>query len=443
MLDITKIRKETDNLIELLGRRGKDLSAAIKEIKKLDENWRLLLAESEELKSRKNRVSNKIGELKREKKAAEDEMAAMKEISVSIKKLDEQIGEIKSRLNNKMLNIPNLPDENTPQKCKVIKEVGDIKKFDFLPLTHWEIGKILGILDFKVSAKLSGSRFAFLKGDGAELERALINFMLDIHKNKFGYTEVITPYLVKEEIMIGSGQLPKFKDEMYFTENEKLYLIPTAEVPLVNIHRLETIQKSQLPIKYVSATPCFRREAGSYGKDTSGLIRNHQFNKVELVNIVLPEDSEKFHKQLLEESEEILKLLNLTYRILELGAEDIGFSAARTYDFEVWMPGEKKWREVSSCSNCGDFQSRRMELRYRDANGTNYLHTLNSSGLAVGRIFAAILENYQNNEIKVKIPEVLIKYMSGKDIITQEPTLRARTETKKAGIYTSQKVKAY
>ncbi len=420
MLDINKIRKESDRVIELLIRRGRDYSIDINEIKKLDEKWRRSLVEVEELKHKKNEVSMEIGNLKREGKDANIQISRMREISDRIKGLKKEEN-YKLQWENILLNIPNLPDEKVESKDRIIKEAGKMKSFDFEPRTHWEIGEILHILDFKIAAKLSGSRFALLKGEGAELERALISFMLDVHKEKFGYQEIMLPYMVKEEVMTGTGQLPKFREEMYSTKEnnskDELYLIPTAEVPLANIHREEILQMNELPKKYVAYTPCFRREAGSYGKDTSGLIRNHQFNKVELVNIVLPEESEKFHRQLLAESEEILKQLELTYRVVELGTEELGFSASKSYDLEVWMPGEQKWREVSSCSNCRDFQARRMMTRYYTEKGTEYVHTLNSSGVAVGRIFAAILENFQTEQINVNIPEVLKKYMKGKETI--------------------------
>lgn len=421
MLDITKIRENPDRVIESLSKRGKDFSEEINEIKNLDEKWRDLLTRSEELKHKKNKVSDEIGNLKRQGKDASKIISEMKEISDKTKDLDAEIKQIKTELDNRMLYIPNIPDSDIRPRDRLIRQEGEKKTFEFEPRTHWEIGEILKILDFESAAKLSGSRFALLRGEGAELERALISLMLDIHKTKFGYTEIMPPYLVKQEIMVGTGQLPKFVQEMYATEKDELYLIPTAEVPLANIHRQEIIEPEDLPKKYVAYTPCFRREAGSYGKDTSGLIRNHQFNKVELVNIVKPGQSGDFHQQLLKESEEILKILDLPYRVMELGTEDFGFSSSRTYDLEVWMPGEKRWREVSSCSNCRDFQARRMNTRYRTESGsTEYVHTLNSSGLAIGRIFAAVLENYQTRGININLPDSISKYMSGKTQIKRQ-----------------------
>ncbi|MDA3792685.1 MAG: serine--tRNA ligase [Elusimicrobia bacterium] len=421
MLDINQIRENSGNVIEMLSVRGEDFTSVIEEIKKLDSVWRLNLKEAEKLKAEKNSVSEQIGELKREGKDASGVIKKMQEVASRIKELDEKVKNVKSELDNKQRYIPNIPAEGIRKVDRIVREEGKKKDFsdsETPPLPHWDIGEMLKIIDLKTATKLSGSRFPLLKGEGAELERALITFMLDIHRKYHGYTEIMPPYLVKEEIMTGTGQMPKFGEDMYNTKKDNLYLIPTAEVPLTNMHREEIIGKEDLPKKYMAYTPCFRREAGSYGKDTGGLIRNHQFNKVELVNIVLPEESDNFHRQLLSESEEVLKRLGLTYRVLELGTCEIGFSATKTYDLEVWMPGEKKWREVSSCSNCRDFQARRMALRYRKEDGnTEYLHTLNSSGVAVGRIFAAILENFQTDEINVIIPKAIRKYIKRKTLI--------------------------
>ncbi len=421
MLDIKKIRENSKEIIDKLSLRGQDYSDSIIIAENLDEKWRGYLAESEELKSRKNKVSDEIGKIKREGGDAQDKITSMRDISAKVKELDEKTKKVKSELDRLMLQIPNIPDAGIARENRVVRQSGEVPEKDSSSLTHWDLGEMLNILDFSAASKLSGSRFALLKGQGALLERALAAFMLDIHLEMFSYKEVAPPYLVKEEIMVGTGQLPKFTEEMYALGNDDLYLIPTAEVPLLNIHRGEILHKENLPIKYVAHTPCFRREAGSYGRDVKGLIRNHQFNKVELVNIVLPEESPKIHEQLLKESEEVLKQLGLTYRVLELGASDMGFSATKTYDLEVWMPGEEKWREVSSCSNCLDFQSRRMGTRYRkDSGETGYVHTLNSSGLAVGRILAAVLENFQTDKINVKIPDKLAKYMKGIRVIEKE-----------------------
>ncbi len=420
MLNIEKIREDDDKIIKGLSVRGSDFSSEISELKDLDVRWRELLQKSQAMKSEKNEVSKKIGKLKRTGNDAEEKISRMRELTGKIKTTEVQLQKFKNRIDQILLNLPNIPDKDIQEKDRVVRKEGSPKDYNFKPRPHWDIGEMLDIIDLKIASKLSGSRFPLLKKSGALLERALINFMLDIHKNKFNYEEIMPPYLVNEEIMVGTGQLPKFIEDMYQTRQDGMFLIPTAEVPLVNIVRDEILSKRDLPKKYVAYTPCFRREAGSYGKDTRGLIRNHQFNKVELVNIVLPCDSEKFHKQLLKESEEVLKQLGLTYRILELGTEEMGFAAARTFDIEVWMPGEKKWREISSCSNCRDFQARRMMARYRNGKGTEFLHTLNSSGVAVGRLFAAVLENFQTEELNVTIPEPLRKYMNGQKIIKKE-----------------------
>lgn len=418
MIGINLIRNESDKVLKLLSRRGKSFSIEIEKIIDHDEKWRSILKETETLQKKRNEVSKEVGQQKRENKDVDKKILSdMKKVSEQIKENEDKIADIRKELNGLMLVIPNLPDETIEKKDKIIKEYGDQKKHDFTVRTHWEIGEMLDILDFKKAAMLSGARFVLLIGEGAELERALISFFLDIHKEKFGYLEIMPPYLVREDIMIGTGQLPKFKEEIYVTSEDDLYLIPTAEVPLTNYHKDEILKKEDLPKKYVAYTPCFRREAGSYGKDASGLIRNHQFNKVELVNIVPSDESDKYHEQLLLESEEVLIQLRLPYRVIELGTEEIGFSASKTYDIEVWMPGEKKWREVSSCSNCRDFQARRMETKYKKDKSKEYVHTLNSSGVAVGRIFAAILENYQTKDLKIEIPEALQPYMKNKNSI--------------------------
>jgi len=418
VLDINLIRNDRKSVINLLSRRGADFSAEIEEIANLDSGWRRVLSESEELKRLRNEVSDEIGLLKREGGDASEKISSMKEISLRIKELDSEAKEFKEKSDALLLGVPNIPAEGLGYDNSVIRDSGPVPEPGFEYLPHWELGEMLGILDFEKAALLSGSRFPLLKGDGCRLERALASFMLDLHTEKHGYTEIIPPFLVREEVMTGTGQLPKFREDMYGTEDDGLFLIPTAEVPLTNMHRGGIIDPDDLPLKYTALTPCFRREAGSYGKDTRGLIRNHQFSKVELVNITSPEDSENSHLTLLRESEEVLKLLGLPYRVLLLGSSDMGFSASKTYDLEVWMPGEGLWREVSSCSNCGDFQARRMETRTRGEDSTTvYAHTLNSSGLAVGRIFAALLENFQTQEAGIRIPEVLSSYMKGRKLI--------------------------
>ena len=345
-----------------------------------------------------------------------------KKIGVNIKELDQKIREIREKIKKVLFIIPNLPDSSVPvgsnaQDNKIIKEWGTKRVFDFQAREHWEIGTGLNILDFNIATKLSGSRFSFLKGKGALLERALIDFMLTLHIEE-GYEEVMPPFMVTAETMRGTGQLPKFEEELYKCRDDDLYLIPTAEVPLTNMYRGQIISQGELPLNYVAYTPCFRREAGSYGKDTKGLIRNHQFNKVELVKLVKPENSEKELEKLLADVEKVLQLLEIPYRIIILCSGDLGFSSAKTYDIEVWMPGEKRWREISSCSNFTDFQSRRMNIKYKEPQGKKLklVHTLNGSGLAIGRTFAAILENYQQKNGSVKIPKVL-ESRCGKEIV--------------------------
>ncbi|MGM0568257.1 MAG: serine--tRNA ligase [Elusimicrobiota bacterium] len=421
MIDINKIRNDISAVASRLSKRGDDYFSQLKKIKELDSSWRASLSSLEEIRHKKNIASDKIGELKRQGKDASSIISQMKEASQKEKELKEKVEDIKEKIRRSMLLIPNLPDETLQEKDKIIKQCGSEQEKDFEVLPHWEAGKILKIIDQQKASLLSGSQFALLSGNGARLERALINFMIDLHTEKHGYLEIMPPYLVKEHIMEGTGQFPKFRDESYITMRDRLCLIPTSEVPLVNLAREKILKKEQLPLKYLSYTPCFRREAGSHGLDTKGLIRNHQFNKVELVNITTPEESNKIHQELLKESERVLQLLELPYRVLLLGAKEMGFSASKTYDLEVWMPGEKKWREVSSCSNCTDFQSRRINSRYRDEKGEpRHTHTLNSSGLAVGRIFAAIVENFQTPEINVKIPQVLQSYMKNLKIIERE-----------------------
>ncbi len=425
MIDINEIRKNSSGIIASLAKRGEDLSDKIEKIKKLDEAWRTDLLEMEEIRREKNTVSDEIGKLKRNGSDASEMIEQMQKVSAREKEIKKKVDESRAAINQELLLLPNIPDDSVTAGNKVLREQGEQKKYDFEVLPHWEAGKILNILDFEKAAVLSGSQFPLLCGDGALLERALINFMLDVHIEKHGYLEIMPPYLVREETMIGTGKFPKFSEESYMTVKDGLCLIPTAEVPLVNLVRDKILSKDELPLKYAAFTSCFRREAGSHGLDTKGLIRNHQFNKVELVNITNQEESGRAHEQLLAESEEILKLLQLPYRVLELGSDDMGFAAAKTYDLEVWMPGEKKWREVSSCSNCLDFQARRINARYRSPEGDIlFVHTLNSSGLAVGRIFAAIVENFQTDEINVKIPEALQSYMKGRKRIKRPDTVK-------------------
>lgn len=348
----------------------------------------------------------------------------MRDVSKAIKEIERSLPDIEDELHNLLMFIPNIPHESVvvgkdSDDNPIVRTEGEIKDFDFIPLSHWEIGEKLGILDFPRAAKIARSRFSLQKASGARLERALIDFMLDTHTNKHGYTEILPPFLVNSDSMTGTGQLPKFREDLFKIDGWDLFLIPTAEVPVTNIHRDEILSFDKLPVKYVSYTPCFRSEAGSYGKDTRGLIRQHQFNKVELVKFCFPEDSDQELESLTRDAEEILKLLKLPYRVVSLCTGDLGFSSAKTYDIEVWLPGQQLFREISSCSTFTDFQARRANIRYskKKGKGNELVHTLNGSGLAVGRTLVAILENYQQNDGSVIIPEALRPYMDGLSII--------------------------
>jgi len=382
----------------------------------------------EEMRQKRNTISQQIGRLKKEGQDASDMLAEAKKISDNMASSEESLRDLEIQNRNILLLIPNIPDESVPvgkdeTENKEIRAWGDIRQFDFEPKNHWDIGEDLDILDFERAGKIAGARFVIYKGGGARLERALINFMLDLHTGEHGYTEIIPPVLVNRETMTGTGQLPKFEDDLFKLDDSdaKGYLlIPTAEVPVTNIYREEILRDSDLPIYHTAYTPCFRREAGSYGKDTRGLIRQHQFNKVELVKFVKPENSYDELESLTRNAEEVLKRLGLPYRVVTLCTGDIGFSAAKTYDLEVWFPAQGKYREISSCSNFVDFQARRADIRFKSEGqkGTEFIHTLNGSGLAVGRTLAAILENFQEKDGTVIIPEVLIPYM-GMDKISK------------------------
>ena len=423
MLDIKLIRSNPEKIKEALKKRKEKIN--LNEILKLDQGRRELLLEADAIKEKRNTVSEEIGKLKREKKDAREKILAMKEVSAKIKELDAQIKEIEEETAKILLEIPNIPHESVPvgedeKDNTEIKKWGEPPKFDFIPLPHWDIGEALEILDFKQGAKVASARFTVLKGIGAKLERALINFMLDLHTNEYGYKEIFPPFLVNSETMTGTGQLPKFENDLFKCENG-LYLVPTAEVPLTNLHRQEILNEDKLPLHYAAYTACFRKEAGSYGKDIRGLIRQHQFNKVEMVKICKPENSYDELESLTKNAEEVLKRLELPYRVIVLCTGDMGFSAAKTYDIEVWLPTQKKYREISSCSNCEDFQARRAMIRYRskEKGKVNFVHTLNGSGLAVGRTMVAILENFQQKDGSVIIPDVLRPYMGGLERITR------------------------
>ncbi len=422
MLDLKLIRKNYEEVRKRLSLRGEEYVKLLDEVYKLDKQKREIQKEVENLRALLNRKSKEYGRLKREGKEDENLKKELTEIKENLQKLEEELKLLEEKLNYYLLRIPNLPHPSVPvgedEKDNVeVRRWGEPPKFGFEPKPHWELGEKLGILDFERGAKLSGSRFVVKKGLGARLVRALINFMLDLHTSK-GYEEVYVPHLVKPEILIGTGQLPKFEEDLFKCERDNLYLIPTAEVPLTNLHREEILKEEELPLYYTAYTPCYRREAGSYGRDIKGLIRLHQFDKVELVKITRQEDSYEELEKLVKDAEKVLQELELPYRVVELCTGDLGFSAAKTYDLEVWMPSYNRYREISSCSNCEDFQARRMKLRYKTKDGKNlYCHTLNGSGLAVGRTLAAILENYQQGDGSVIIPKALRPYLGGIEVI--------------------------
>jgi len=422
MLDIKFIRENLEQVEQRLATRGSEIR--LDEFRQLDTQRRELLGEVETLKAEKNRVSAVIGQTK-DKSQVQGEIARMKEVSAQIKRMDEELREISDKLSAILMTIPNLPDESIPVGTSEddnieIRRWGTPREFAFEAKAHWDIGEDLDILDFERAGKLTGARFALYKGAGARLERALINFMLDLHTEQHKYVEMLPPFMVNRDSMTGTGQLPKFEEDLFHVEGPDYFLIPTAEVPVTNIHRDEILGAEQLPLCYTAYTPCFRKEAGSHGRDTRGLIRQHQFNKVELVKFVAPENSDAELDKLLANAEKVLQLLELPYRVVDLCTGDIGFSAARTFDIEVWLPGQSLYREISSCSNFRDFQARRAAIRYRREEGAKpeFVHTLNGSGLAVGRTLLAILENYQQEDGSVIVPEVLRPYMGGLERIT-------------------------
>lgn len=417
MLELKFIRNNPDVVgCALINRNmGTEL---IDSLLKYDAAWRECLVEGDSLKHKRNVVTREIANLKKEKQDASSKIEEMQGINDRIKEIDDSIRDYKSKINEILLNIPNIPSETTPigkdeNDNPVIRVVGEPREFTFTPKPHWEIGEELDILDFERAAKIAGQGFAVYKGMGAKLERALINFMLDVHTEQ-GYTEVFPPVLLNEKAMTGTGQLPKFKDDMYVS-TDGFYLAPTAEVPVTNLFMDEYMEN--LPVFLTAYTACFRREAGKHGQDTRGIIRQHQFNKVELVKFVKPKTSYEELEKLTLDAEEILKLLKLPYRVVSLCTGDLGFSAAKTYDLEVWVPTQEKYREISSCSNFEDFQARRANIRFRTPDGPQFVHTLNGSGLAVGRTVVAILENYQLEDGSVEIPEVLRPYLGGAEVI--------------------------
>jgi seryl-tRNA synthetase len=425
MLDLKFVRSNLDLVTDMLKDRGYDLD--LSRFQSLDEKRRSILASLEELRHRRNKVSDQIAVMKKAGEDTSSLISEMKAVSKEIKEIEAELPEIMDQLNKLLMLVPNIPHESvvvgkSADDNPVVRTWGKIRDFDCDPLPHWEIGERLNILDFSRAAKIAGSRFSLQCGLGAALERALINFMLDIHTKHHGYIETLPPFLVNSVSMTGTGQLPKFREDLFKVDGWDLFLIPTAEVPVTNIHRDEILSFDELPIRYVSYTPCFRSEAGSYGKDTRGLIRQHQFNKVELVEFCCPEDSDQELESLTADAEEILQRLELPYRVVSLCTGDLGFSAAKTYDIEVWLPAQQLFREISSCSNFTDFQARRTNIRFRrkKGGGTELAHTLNGSGLAVGRTLVAILENYQEPDGSVVIPEALRPYLDGLSIIKRK-----------------------
>ena len=418
MLDIRRIRKNPEEVKKALGKRHGDFP--IDEVLELDENRRKILTEVEDMKAKQNSVSKEIPKLKKEGKDPASLLVEMRELSNKIKELDVEVKEIDIKLRNTLLHIPNTPNESvvegkTDEDNVEIRKFGEPTKFNFEPKAHWDLGVDLDILDFERASKLTGARFSLFKGMGAKLERALINFMLNLHTEDHGFVEMATPFMVNRDSMTGTGQLPKFEDDMFYIPSKDYFLVPTAEVPLTNIYRDEILDEEMLPIYYTAYTPCFRQEAGSAGRDTRGLIRNHQFDKVELVKFSLPENSYDELEKLTNNAEEVLQRLGLPYRVVMLSTGDLGFSSAKTYDLEVWMPSYGRYVEISSCSNFEDFQARRANIRFRrkDTKKIEYVHTLNGSGLAVGRTLAAIIENYQQEDGSLIIPEALRPYVGG------------------------------
>ncbi|APX72038.1 serine--tRNA ligase [Companilactobacillus allii] len=426
MLDIKMIRQNPDWTKDKLSSRGVT-AEEIDHLLDLDKNRRELLVQSETLKEKRNKVSQGIATKKRNKENADEEIAAMKQVGSDIKEIDKNLEDTADKMNYILVRLPNIPDDSVPvgpdeSYNTEVRKWGDIPEYNFTPKHHWEIGEDLGILDFDQAAKVSGSRFVYYIGLGARLERAVYNFMLDQHQEE-GYTEMITPYLVNNQAMFGTSQFPKFTEDVYtvMVDENPLTLIPTAEVPLTNYFAGKILDGAKLPEKVTALSPSFRSEAGSAGRDTRGLIRMHQFNKVEMVKIAKPEQSFDELEKMTADAENILKKLNLPYHVIVLSSGDASFSSTKTYDLETWLPGQGKYREISSCSNCLDFQARRAQIRYRDESGkTKLAHTLNGSGLAVGRCVASILENYQNEDGSVTIPDILVPYMGGVTKITKE-----------------------
>jgi len=429
VLDLKVIREQPDAVAERLARRGAGATALIKDLLTADTTRRRLVKEAEDLKAQRNRASEAIGQAKRRGEDASTEQARMREVGDRIKALDGEVKTVDEEIARLLLQLPNLPHPSVPigagsEDNPEIRQWGEPRKFAFTPKSHEEIGEALGLLDFERATKIAKSRFTVLWGAAARLERALTAFMLDLHTREHGYTEVWVPHLVSGATMLGVGQLPKFEEQLFKTvepdDNRTLYLIPTAEVPVTALHTQEFLPEATLPRRYVAFTPCYRREAGTYGQDTKGMIRQHQFDKVELVKVTTPAQSYDELESMTRNAEEVLRRLELPFRVVELCTGDMGQAAAKTYDLEVWLPGQGKYREISSCSNCETYQARRSEIRYRPTGGgkADYCHTLNGSGLAVGRTLIAVLENYQNADGTVTIPAALRSYMDGLERLT-------------------------
>ena len=426
MLDITYVRENLEAVRKALANRNFD-AAVLDKFSELDTERRRIISDADAINQQRNAASQEIGDLikKGKKDEADAKKAEVADLKTKQGEFESSRDEAEAVMRSLLANLPNIPASDVPvgvdERANVeVRKWGEPREFDFEPKDHVELGENLGILDMERAAKIAGSRFAILNGAGARLERALVNFMLDVQTREHGYTETLPPFMVNREALFGTNQLPKFEDDLFHIKDERGFaLIPTAEVPVTNYHAGEILDASELPKYYTAYTPCFRSEAGSYGKDTRGLIRQHQFEKVELVKITLPEESENEHEKLTADAERILQLLGLPYRTVVLSTGDMGFGANKTYDIEVWLPSQQTYREISSCSNCGDFQARRMNLRFRRAGGAKpeFAHTLNGSGLAVGRTWIAILENYQQEDGSIVIPEILQQYMGGMEKI--------------------------
>ena len=422
MLDFRYVRDHLEEVKEKIGRRGQAIDWD--RFLQLDAERRTVLQETESLRAQRNQFSELIAQKKKRKEETAAEISQMKEVSTRIKDLETRVNEKEEALRQWIMVIPNIPHETVvpgagDQDNPEVRRWGKVPEFPFQAKPHWEIGEALGILDFERGAKITGARFTLYRDSGARMERALMNFMLDLHTGSHGYREVLPPFMVNRKTMTGTGQLPKFEEDLFKVCDVDYFLIPTAEVPVTNIHQDEILAEEDLPIYYTAYTPCFRKEAGSYGKDTRGLIRQHQFNKVELVKFATPESSYDELEKLTRDAEEVLQRLGIPYRVVSLCTADLGFSAAKTYDLEAWLPGQGTYKEISSCSNFEDFQARRANIRYRPRNkkGTEFVHTLNGSGLAIGRTVVAILENYQREDGSVVIPEALRPYMGGIETI--------------------------